>query len=225
MALTERSSLSPANDHWLLISPPTTHLPGVQTTTAAGPALHLRAPSEFLARGRQGEGRAEADQHVLGDRGREEQGRVDVAEAVVGGVALGQGRLVDDRHDGARDQVPVLAQLERDHRLEVEDVLGPLARAEVEVGVVLERHADQVGDRVLRLLGQLLGVVAGRLGRLLAGCDPAPQRQSCQCRGGVRSNAVDHGPFSGLRWTMPNLVSDRVHRRPNCRRLPRTRSG
>src|SRR3954454_7007124 len=46
MALTERSSLSPANDHWLLISPPTTHLPGVQTATAAGPALHLRAPSE-----------------------------------------------------------------------------------------------------------------------------------------------------------------------------------
>ena len=46
MALTERSSLSPANDHWLLTSPPTTHLPGVQTATAAGPALHLRAPSE-----------------------------------------------------------------------------------------------------------------------------------------------------------------------------------
>src|SRR3954451_21970345 len=46
IALTERSSLSPANDHWLLARPPTTHLPGVQTNTAAGPALHLRAPSE-----------------------------------------------------------------------------------------------------------------------------------------------------------------------------------
>ena len=32
------------------------------------------------------------------------------------------------------------------HRLDVEDVLRPLLRPEVEIGVVLERHADQVAD-------------------------------------------------------------------------------
>ena len=33
-----------------------------------------------------------------------------------------QRRLVDDRHDGARDQVPVLGQLDRDHRLDIENI-------------------------------------------------------------------------------------------------------
>src|SRR3954451_289642 len=45
--LTRRRSSSPANDHWLLTSAPTTQWPGIQTATAAGPALHLPVPRAF----------------------------------------------------------------------------------------------------------------------------------------------------------------------------------
>lgn len=45
MRLTSSRSLSPANDHRLLISPPITHLPGMVSATAAGPALHFSVPS------------------------------------------------------------------------------------------------------------------------------------------------------------------------------------
>jgi hypothetical protein len=45
------------------------------------------------------------------------------------------------------------------------DVLRPLLRPEVEIGVVLERQADQVADRVLRELRQLLGAHFGKRGR------------------------------------------------------------
>src|SRR4051812_27068194 len=44
-----------------------------------------------------------------------------------------------------------------------------LPRADAEVDVVLERHADQVGDRVLRLLRQRLGAAAGLLAAGVAG--------------------------------------------------------
>src|SRR5262245_48225084 len=40
---------------------------------------------------------------------------------------------------------------------DVEDVLRAFLRADVEIGVVLERHADQITDGVLRELRELLG--------------------------------------------------------------------
>src|SRR5262249_48850533 len=56
-----------------------------------------------------------------------------------------------------RDDVPVLVDRDRNDRLDVEDVLRSLLGTEIEIGVVLERQADQVADGVLRELGQLLG--------------------------------------------------------------------
>ena len=86
----------------------------------------------------------------------------------------GRGRgLVDDRHDGPRDQVPVLAQADGYDRLDVENVCGGVVGADAEVEVVLERHADQVGDRVLRVLGQrflaFLGIAPAAAAGGLAG--------------------------------------------------------
>jgi hypothetical protein len=46
-----------------------------------------------------------------------------------------------------------------DDRLEIERVLHLALRSVVEPDVVLERKGVQVGDRVLRLLRQCLGVV------------------------------------------------------------------
>jgi len=64
--------------------------------------------------------------------------------------------LVDQWNDGARDQVPLRADGERHHRLDVEHRLfALLRRAEVAVHVELERQADEVGDRVLRLSREL----------------------------------------------------------------------
>jgi hypothetical protein len=66
------------------------------------------------------------------------------------------------------------------HRLDVEDVLRPLVRPDVQIGVVLERHADQVADRVLRELGQLLGAQFGMGGRGGEQCG-GRHRQSVYC--------------------------------------------
>ena len=63
--------------------------------------------------------------------------------------------IPDHRQDRARDDVPFAADRDRNHRLDVEDVLRPLLRPEVEIRVVLERQADQVADRVLRELREL----------------------------------------------------------------------
>jgi hypothetical protein len=92
---------------------------------------------------------------------REEEALGDVAEAglVLRRVAF----LVHERDDGAGDQRPVVGQPEGDHRLDVQrPTESVVARATAEVEVVLERHADQVGDRVLQLLRQL-GIAAKRV--------------------------------------------------------------
>ena len=94
---------SPANDHWLLVRAPTTQLPGMESATTAGPAVHLRAP----AIGSRSAG------SMLGRRLRKSLAD-EVGENSVGlmspsraGFPLGR-RLVDDRHDRPRDQIPVL---------------------------------------------------------------------------------------------------------------------
>src|SRR5439155_16078938 len=86
---------------------------------------------------RQRHRRAETDHQVAAQRGRQEGGRVDVAEAEVRVVAradprhaLVERRLVDGRDDGAGDQVPAAADLERYDGLEVQDVLRPAALAD-----------------------------------------------------------------------------------------------
>jgi hypothetical protein len=92
----------------------------------------------------------------------EEEARIEITETEIALVTLVYGRLIHDRQDPARDQVPVLVQLERDDRLDVEDVLFFAERPDIGVGVVLERDRNQIGDRVLRLLLEIAGVL--RLG-------------------------------------------------------------
>ena len=81
------------------------------------------------------------------------------------------------------DQVPVLADRDRDRRLDVRHVHHAVVGAGREGEVVLEGQADRVGDRILRLLGQVvlgryqfggrnvLEIGSGSLGLLLQGRD------------------------------------------------------
>ena len=64
-------------------------------------------------------------------------------------ITRNQRRLVDDGDDRAGDEVPVVADLERYDRLNVQHVEGLFVGAPLEVGVVLKRHADEAGDRIL----------------------------------------------------------------------------
>jgi hypothetical protein len=58
--------------------------------------------------------------------------------------------LVDEEDDGPGDQRPVVGQAEGHHRLKVHRVAeAVVARAAAEIEVVLERHADQAGNRIL----------------------------------------------------------------------------
>ena len=74
----------------------------------------------------------------------------------MGGVGL-----PDDGLDDARDEHRVRVEARGDDGLDVEDVLRAVVRADGEVGVVLEGYADESSHRVLRGLGEGLGVVGG----------------------------------------------------------------
>ena len=76
-------------------------------------------------------------------------------------------RLIDERRNDPHDEVPVLAQAYRYHRLNVEYVLSAVVRSEVELGIVLKRHADEAGHRILDCLCQSFRLVF--VGRILIG--------------------------------------------------------
>ena len=46
--------------------------------------------------------------------------------------------------------------MDRDHRLEFEDVLRALVRPDAEVGVVLERQDGEIADRILQFPGDII---------------------------------------------------------------------
>ena len=56
---------------------------------------------------------------------------------------------------GGENDVPIFADAHRNHRLNVQHCLGAFAGSDVEVAIVLDRHADQAGDRILRRFLQL----------------------------------------------------------------------
>src|SRR5215831_10781657 len=124
-------------------------------TPAVGAELRIRCGGNL------DDGTCAPDQAALRIGGRQERGEHGRADAVEARVAREERRLRDDRDDGARDDVPFLRNLDRHDRLDVEDVLGLLERPEVEVGVVLERQADEIADRILGELRQLLGAHLG----------------------------------------------------------------
>ena len=70
--------------------------------------------------------------------------------------------LINDRQDGAGDQVPLVIDTEWQYWLDVGDTLVALtARAEFLVPVVLNRYAVERGDGIQRLLGQLGLTIGG----------------------------------------------------------------
>lgn len=60
--------------------------------------------------------------------------------------------------DAGAQRVPVLGEVNRYHRLDVHDPDHIAVGAGVEVAVVLERYADQIGNGILGLLGEFCGV-------------------------------------------------------------------
>ena len=84
-----------------------------------------------------------------------------VAEAELAADAVGEGILVDDRDDGADDEVPVVIERDGDDGLKVERVFRAVLGAECGVVVELKGHGDQIGDGIGELLGELLAAVLG----------------------------------------------------------------
>src|SRR4029077_7126372 len=81
-------------------------------------------------------------------RRREEQAGVDVAQSERARYPGGGRRVVVDGYDSPCNQVPVLVQSNRNHRLNIQDPLRGVAGADTEIKVVLERHADEVCDGI-----------------------------------------------------------------------------
>jgi hypothetical protein len=94
---------------------------------------------------------------LLGCAGKKESG-LNIPETKESHVLGSRNRLRDYRRDPAQDQVPVLAYPHRNHRLDVQHILRAAGRTDVEVVYVLNRNADQTGNRILHRLLQLLGI-------------------------------------------------------------------
>jgi hypothetical protein len=73
-----------------------------------------------------------------------------------------KGWTPDQRHDRAGDNVPIVVDMNWDHRLDIQDVLGTLVGANIEVDGVLERHTDEVRNRVLQFCGKCRCVIPAR---------------------------------------------------------------
>ena len=70
-------------------------------------------------------------------------------------VSAGQAFLLDHGKNGPRNEIPVLIDADGNHRLDIEHILRAFEWAVVEIGIVLERQADQVADRVLGKFSKL----------------------------------------------------------------------
>jgi hypothetical protein len=71
--------------------------------------------------------------------------------------------LIHHRRDPARSENPILAQLKRDRRLNVQDILYAAELANGEVDIVLKRNADEVAHWILKC-GEQLVVIPRSLG-------------------------------------------------------------
>src|SRR5258706_7001457 len=126
----------------------------------------LRAQRALRGRGQQ-ERRAEAPDETAPARRlrwREEEALRRVRQTEAGALARRDPAVpVHDREDRARDEVPVVVELDRDDRLDVQLVDHAVGvPADAVVGVLLEGYADQRRDRIVELLGQLFLLVRAR---------------------------------------------------------------
>ena len=158
MRVDRTLAASPANDHRLLTSAPTTQGPGVQTNDGGRAGAPLADAQRFLRRrsAASSVGPTPTIRSSWGSSG-EEQRRVDVAEPDL--------RVSPFVSDGWWMIGTMVRVIRFQSSVSLNGITGwmlstfwaAFVRAVVEVRVVLERHADQVGDRVLRLLLQRVG--------------------------------------------------------------------
>lgn len=151
MVLTSAAFSSPATDQMLLAIAPITQGPDMVSATTDGPTPHLSALSPSFPTGSMMAG--PTPQITLPDWAGDRKAVktmsprpvvLPLGEVKSGWVIMGAIVRV------MRFQLAL--KPDRDHGLDIEDVLRATVRTHAETGVVLERHADQVGDRVLRLL-------------------------------------------------------------------------
>jgi hypothetical protein len=201
------------------------HAVGVAVLLLEQQGGRARAPflgPQIRLAGRPQDGRTDGpDQAVMLGLRREEEALGGVAEAERGVVAGIGVLLLHDRHDGADDQVPVLVQRKRDHRLDVQGVAAAVLGAVAAVVVLLERHADQVGDRIGQLLGQFGAVVLG------VGQGGARQQATRRgTAGGARGRrTLLHDKLStratwGPRWTIRTRLARAMVRSPIGGKFP-----
>src|SRR5882762_3085677 len=98
--------------------------------------------------------------------GRDEKCRLHVSQAIEAG--LRPNGLIDDGRNPADNKVPVLSQADRNHRLNVQNILCAVTRSDVEVPVLLNWNADETGHRILRRFSQRIGILR-RCGCFLRG--------------------------------------------------------
>ena len=146
----------PATDHTLLMRAPIVQVRRLSQQD------HRRSQAEFpLAEdgtggSRNDQRRSHTPDQLSGLPRRQKERWVHVSQPVLAaGVLLWIG-LPDNRLNDSRDQVPVVAELDRNHGLNVQHILRAVVRPVGEVRVVLQRHADQAGHRILHCFLQLL---------------------------------------------------------------------
>src|SRR5215468_1376305 len=108
-----------------------------------------------IGRGRNSEDWPDAPDQRAWVGGRQKQRLSDVTDSIRVGVKY-RARLTDHGHDGARDHIPVSAQMHWYDRLYIEYLLCAVERSCVEVCIALEGKADEIRDRVLRFLREVL---------------------------------------------------------------------
>ena len=208
------SSSLPVTDQMWLASAPTVHGPFCISPTPVDPRAPLvRGDAVGRGRDRNAGPTPQISPAAVGFFGEKKKLCVVAPSPTLWSEVRRDVVLVDDRQDGARDQVPVLADRDRDHRLDVQIVLLAVLGREVAVVVELERHADQARHRVGQLLGEV-GVALGE-GRERRGRPRGPGR---------RTGARARSSFASLRRSLhPPAMACRAtvaaNRRQHCRRL------
>ena len=101
-----------------------------------------------------------------------------------------EGRLIDHWEDRTRDEVPSRIEVEGIDRLNIQDILCVVGVAYVKVRIVLEGHANQIGDGILCGVAQALSLLC-------------VSRRSCSQDRGHRCNGSDETSIGMNHWSIP----------------------
>jgi len=119
-----------------------------------GPSTPFPCAKDFIRPCRKQENRTQCPNKSLGFCGRQEQGRVDIPYTpgiVTGGAEIG---LLENGHDGSRDEIPAFIKMKRNDGLNVQHILHPMVGLQSKIHVVLKRNTDEICNGILCFLGQ-----------------------------------------------------------------------